>query len=81
MRAGWSHFLSEYPEVDPSRVGAIGGSWGGYAVNLIQGHPEWGFGFKGLVSHDGDFDSVFSSYEVDEQTIVRLLVFLVECQY
>jgi dipeptidyl aminopeptidase/acylaminoacyl peptidase len=70
MRIGWGELLKQYPAVDPGRAAAIGGSWGGYGVNLIQGHPEWKFGFKALVSHCGEFNSTYSGYSVDEQTIV-----------
>ncbi|QRW06452.1 Guanine nucleotide exchange factor LTE1 [Ceratobasidium sp. AG-Ba] len=30
-------------EIDSERVVAVGASWGGYAINWIQGHPEFGF--------------------------------------
>ncbi|KAF7346483.1 Dipeptidyl-peptidase 5 [Mycena sanguinolenta] len=42
-----------------------GASWGGYAINWIQGHPEYGFNFKALVAHDAVFDSRYSSYTTD----------------
>jgi hypothetical protein len=70
MRIGWAELLKQYPAVDSSRAAAIGGSWGGYGVNLIQGHPEWNFGFKALVSHCGEFDLTYGGYLMDEQTIV-----------
>jgi dipeptidyl aminopeptidase/acylaminoacyl peptidase len=37
MRKGWAHVLAAFPEIDRERAGAVGGSWGGYAVNFIQG--------------------------------------------
>jgi hypothetical protein len=73
MRTGWAELLKQYPAVDPGRAAAIGGSWGGYGVNLIQGHPEWNFGFKALVSHCGEFDLTYGGYLMDEQTIVSRL--------
>jgi hypothetical protein len=76
MRAGYSTLLAQHPEIDCDRAAVIGGSWGGYAVNLIQGHPEWRFGFKALVCHDGEFDSTYSGYSVDEQFIVSSLYYL-----
>ncbi len=39
--------------VDPDRMAAAGGSYGGYMVNWILGHTTR---FKALVSHDGVFD-------------------------
>jgi dipeptidyl aminopeptidase/acylaminoacyl peptidase len=32
MRAGWAHVLNAFPEIDPARAAAAGGSWGGYAI-------------------------------------------------
>ncbi len=48
--------------VDPSRIGAAGGSYGGYMVNWIMGHTDR---FKALVSHAGIFNSV-SMYATEE---------------
>jgi hypothetical protein len=36
MRAGWRALLDRYPEIDAGRAGALGGSWGGYGVNLVM---------------------------------------------
>ncbi|CAA7261498.1 unnamed protein product [Cyclocybe aegerita] len=66
MISGWKHALKEYPEIDPDRAVAAGASWGGYAINWIQGHPEFGFNFKALVCHDGVFDSTYNGYSTDE---------------
>ncbi|KAJ7505197.1 Alpha/Beta hydrolase protein [Mycena galericulata] len=65
MRAGYKYILESYPQINPERAVASGASWGGYAVNWIQGHPEYGFNFKALVCHDGVFDSSYSSYSSD----------------
>ncbi|KAG7088324.1 hypothetical protein E1B28_012333 [Marasmius oreades] len=64
--AGWKYILEKYPEIDADRAVAAGASWGGYAINWIQGHPEFGFGFKALVCHDGVFDSNYNGYSTDE---------------
>ncbi|KAJ8080473.1 Dipeptidyl-peptidase 5 [Marasmius tenuissimus] len=64
--AGWKYILEKHPEIDPDRAVAAGASWGGYAINWIQGHPEFGFGFKALVCHDGVFDSNYNGYSTDE---------------
>ncbi|KAF8842149.1 alpha beta-hydrolase [Paxillus ammoniavirescens] len=63
---GWKYVLENYPQIDPDRAVAAGGSYGGYAVNWIQGNPEFGFGFKALVCHDGVFDTTYNGYATDE---------------
>ncbi|MBI3939248.1 MAG: S9 family peptidase [Acidobacteria bacterium] len=49
--------------VDAARMGAAGGSYGGYMVNWIAGHTDR---FKALVSHAGVFNLV-SKYGVTEE--------------
>lgn len=66
LQEGWKYALNAYPEIDPDRAVAAGASWGGYAINWIQGHPEFGFNFKALVGHDGVFDSNYNGYSTDE---------------
>jgi dipeptidyl aminopeptidase/acylaminoacyl peptidase len=66
MINGWKFALDQYPEIDADRAVAAGASWGGYAINWIQGHPEFGFNFKALVCHDGVFDSNYNGYSTDE---------------
>ncbi|KAF9483390.1 hypothetical protein BDN70DRAFT_873894 [Pholiota conissans] len=66
MLNGWKHALKAHPEIDADRTVAAGASWGGYAINWIQGHPEYGFGFKALVCHDGVFDASYNGYSTDE---------------
>jgi dipeptidyl aminopeptidase/acylaminoacyl peptidase len=66
LQKGWKYVLNAYPEIDGERAFAAGASWGGYAINWIQGHPEYGFGFKALVCHDGVFDSNYNGYSTDE---------------
>lgn len=48
--------------VDPARMGAAGGSYGGYMVNWMMGHTDR---FKAFVSHAGIFNSV-SMYATEE---------------
>jgi len=66
LKNGWQYVLNKYPEIDADRAVAAGASWGGYAINWIQGHPEFGFGFKALLCHDGVFDSKYNGYSTDE---------------
>jgi dipeptidyl aminopeptidase/acylaminoacyl peptidase len=51
------------PYVDASRMGAAGGSYGGYMVNWILGHSNR---FKALVSHAGVYN-LHSMYGVTEE--------------
>jgi dipeptidyl aminopeptidase/acylaminoacyl peptidase len=55
--------LAAMPFVDGSRIGAAGGSYGGYMVDWILGHTDR---FKALVSHAGVYDLV-SMYGVTEE--------------
>jgi dipeptidyl aminopeptidase/acylaminoacyl peptidase len=48
--------------VDPNRIGAAGGSYGGYMVNWMMGHTDR---LKAFVSHAGIFNSV-SMYATEE---------------
>ncbi|CAE6412251.1 unnamed protein product [Rhizoctonia solani] len=66
LRKGWKYVLDNYEEVDGDRAVAAGASWGGYAINWIQSHPEWNFNFKALVCHDGVFDTVYNGFATDE---------------
>ncbi|KAI6110982.1 Alpha/Beta hydrolase protein [Pisolithus croceorrhizus] len=66
LRNGWKYVLDHYPQVDPDRAVAAGASWGGYAINWIQGNPEYGFNFKALFCHDGVFDTAYNGYTTDE---------------
>ncbi|KAK7681545.1 hypothetical protein QCA50_015277 [Cerrena zonata] len=66
MQKGWKYILAKYPEIDTERAVAAGASYGGYSINWIQGHPEFGFGFKALVCHDSGFDMRFGAYATDE---------------
>ncbi|KAL1744514.1 Alpha/Beta hydrolase protein [Schizophyllum fasciatum] len=66
LKKGWDYILKEYPEIDAERAVAAGASWGGFAINYIQGHPEFGFGFKALFCHDGVFDAEYLGHATDE---------------
>ncbi|KAK7048493.1 dipeptidyl-peptidase 5 [Favolaschia claudopus] len=66
LRAGWKYILDTYPQIDADRAVAAGASWGGYAINWIQGHPEFGFNFKALFCHDGVFDASYNGYSTEE---------------
>ncbi len=55
--------LAALPYVDGSRIGAAGGSYGGYMIDWILGHSDR---FKALVSHAGVYD-LKSEYGVTEE--------------
>jgi len=55
--------LAALPFVDGARIGAAGGSYGGYMVNWILGHTTR---FKALVSHAGVYN-LESMYGVTEE--------------
>ena len=48
-------YLSTVEYIDKNRIGAMGWSWGGYAMNWLQGHNEDGL-FKCFVSMMGVYD-------------------------
>jgi dipeptidyl aminopeptidase/acylaminoacyl peptidase len=55
LMKGLDAAIAKYPFIDGSRVGAAGGSYGGYMVNWIATHTGR---FKCLISHAGPFDAV-----------------------
>ena len=55
--------LAAMPFVDGTRIGAAGGSYGGYMIDWILGHTDR---FKALVSHAGVYD-LKSEYGVTEE--------------
>lgn len=55
LKAGVAHVLENNPDIDKDRVGAWGGSYGGYVCNWLQGHNEDKM-FAALVSHAGGAD-------------------------
>ncbi len=63
---GVAHVL-ESGLVDKERIGAAGGSYGGYMVNWLEGHnDDPRFQFKALVSHAGVFN-LTSMYGATEE--------------
>jgi dipeptidyl aminopeptidase/acylaminoacyl peptidase len=64
LQKGLDAVLAAYPWMDGERVGALGGSYGGYMVNWIAG--AWPDRFRCLVSHDGNLDERFAYYATEE---------------
>ncbi len=63
IKLGLAAALKKYPWLDGERACALGGSFGGYMVNLIAG--AWPDGFKCLVNHDGMFDNRMKYFTSD----------------
>ena len=60
-------YVGSMPYVDRDRIGAAGGSYGGYMVNWIEGHNNDSRGkFKALVSHAGVYN-LTSMYGATEE--------------
>lgn len=55
--------IAGLPYVDRERIGAAGGSYGGYMVNWILGHTTR---YKALISHAGVFDLRSEAGETEE---------------
>ena len=56
--------LKRYPWLDGDRVGALGGSFGGYMINWIAG--KWPNRFRCLVNHDGNLDERLAYFDTEE---------------
>ncbi|TCN82336.1 alpha/beta hydrolase family protein [Shewanella fodinae] len=64
LQKGLAAVAKQQPWIDASNACALGGSYGGYMMNWIQGN--WNDGFKCLVDHAGLFD-MRSMYHVTEE--------------
>jgi dipeptidyl aminopeptidase/acylaminoacyl peptidase len=60
-------YVTSMPYIDRDRIGAAGGSYGGYMVNWIEGHNnDPRVKFSALVSHDGVYN-LTSMYGATEE--------------
>ncbi len=64
LKDGVAAALKKYPWLDGRRMCALGGSYGGYMMNWIEG--QWPDEFKCLVNHAGIFDSRSMYYATEE---------------
>ncbi|QDF67186.1 S9 family peptidase [Shewanella sp. SNU WT4] len=64
LQKGLESVAQQQPWLDKNNACALGGSYGGYMMNWIQGN--WPNGFKCLVNHAGLFD-MRSMYHVTEE--------------
>ena len=65
VKKGVHHILQTQKHVDPERVVAAGASFGGYMINMLQGHNDDKL-FKALVTHDGIFNALSMYYSTEE---------------
>lgn len=63
LKLGLRAAARQFPWVDAANACALGGSYGGYLVNLIEG--LWQNAFKCLVTHDGMFDNRMKYFTSD----------------
>ena len=72
IKNGVKYILEKYEYIDDDKIVAMGGSYGGYMINWIEGHnDDEKFKFKCLVNHDGIFYNLGMFYETDELWFVK----------
>jgi dipeptidyl aminopeptidase/acylaminoacyl peptidase len=64
LQKGLAFATASDPQLDAERACALGGSYGGYMMNWIEG--RWPDRFKCIVQHDGVFDARAMAYETEE---------------
>jgi dipeptidyl aminopeptidase/acylaminoacyl peptidase len=64
LQKGLAYATANDPQLDAGRACALGGSYGGYMMNWIEGN--WPDRFKCIVQHDGVFDARAMAYETEE---------------
>jgi dipeptidyl aminopeptidase/acylaminoacyl peptidase len=64
LQKGLAYAAAHDPQLDAANACALGGSYGGYMMNWIEG--MWPDRFKCIVEHDGVFDARAMAYETEE---------------
>jgi dipeptidyl aminopeptidase/acylaminoacyl peptidase len=64
LQKGLAAATARYPWLDSERACALGGSYGGYMMNWIEGN--WPDRFRCIVNHDGIFDNRMMYYSTEE---------------
>ena len=64
LKLGLAYATAHDPQLEANNACALGGSYGGYMMNWIEGN--WPDRFKCIVQHDGVFDARAMAYETDE---------------
>ncbi|OAD07305.1 hypothetical protein MUCCIDRAFT_77714 [Mucor lusitanicus CBS 277.49] len=63
LETGLDYVLDKFDYLDAERVAGLGGSYGGFMANWLNGHSNK---FKALVNHDGVFSTTQVYYTTDE---------------
>jgi len=71
LQLGLTAALERYNYIDGNRAVALGGSYGGYMVNWIAGHPEMSQRFKTLICDAGLFDIRGMAYSMEELWLIE----------
>ena len=64
LQRGLAFITAHDPQLQANNACALGGSYGGYMMNWIEGN--WPNRFKCVVQHDGVFDARAMAYETEE---------------
>jgi dipeptidyl aminopeptidase/acylaminoacyl peptidase len=64
LKLGLAYATAHDPQLDADRACALGGSYGGYMMNWIEGN--WPDRFRCIIQHDGVFDARAMAYETEE---------------
>jgi len=64
LQKGLAFATANDPKLDAANACALGGSYGGYMMNWIEG--QWPDRFRCIVQHDGVFDARAMAYETEE---------------
>jgi dipeptidyl aminopeptidase/acylaminoacyl peptidase len=64
LQKGLAAAVEQFPWLDGDRACALGGSYGGFMMNWIEGN--WPDRFRCIVNHDGLFDQRMMYYATDE---------------
>jgi dipeptidyl aminopeptidase/acylaminoacyl peptidase len=64
LQKGLAYATAHDPQLQADNACALGGSYGGYMMNWIEGN--WPNRFKCIVQHDGVFDARAMAYETEE---------------
>ena len=64
LQKGLAYATANDPQLEADNACALGGSYGGYMMNWIEG--KWPDRFKCIVQHDGVFDARAMAYETEE---------------
>jgi dipeptidyl aminopeptidase/acylaminoacyl peptidase len=64
LQKGLAYATAHDPQLDAANACALGGSYGGYMMNWIEG--MWPDRFRCIVQHDGVFDARAMAYETEE---------------